>query len=109
MKSLNRAELIGNLGNTPEIRVTKKGQKVASLRVATNGYNHTEWHNAVAFSDGLVEIIEKYLTKGDRVYVAGELRTRSYESEGTTRYATELVVNDLVLLGSPVAASAEPA
>lgn len=114
--SLNRATLIGNLGRDPEIRSLQSGGRVASLSVATTEKwtdkhtgekrERTEWHRVVVFSDGLVGVVEKYLAKGDKVYVEGQLQTRKWtDQDGIERYTTEIVLQpyngQLVLLGSP--------
>lgn len=109
MGSLNKVMLIGNLGKDPEVRTTPQGAKVASFSIATtesytdkSGTKHdkTEWHNVVLWR-GLAEITEKYLRKGSMVYVEGKLQTRSWDDKqsGGKRYATEVVVDNLVMLG----------
>ena len=107
-RSLNKALLIGNLGADPEIRTTSDGTKVAGLSVATNRnwtdregqpQERTEWHRVVAWGN-LAEIMEGYLTRGDRVYIEGEIQYRSYEDrDGATRYLTEIRARELVMLG----------
>ena len=107
-RSLNKALLIGNLGSDPEIRTTTDGTKVAGLSVATNrnwtdrdgqAQERTEWHRVVAWAN-LAEIAEQYLTRGDRVYIEGEIQYRSYEDrDGATRYVTEIRARELVMLG----------
>ena len=107
-RSLNKALLIGNLGADPEIRTTSDGTKVAGFSVATNrswtardgeAQERTEWHRVVAWSN-LAEIAEQYLSRGDRVYIEGEIQYRSYEDrDGATRYVTEIRASELVMLG----------
>ena len=107
-RSLNKALLIGNLGSDPEIRTTTDGTKVAGLSVATNrnwtdrdgeAQERTEWHRVVAWAN-LAEIAEQYLSRGDRVYIEGEIQYRSYEDrDGATRYVTEIRARELVMLG----------
>jgi single-strand DNA-binding protein len=107
-RSLNKALLIGNLGSDPEIRTTSDGTKVAGLSVATNrnwtdsdgqAQERTEWHRVVAWTH-LAEIAERFLSKGDRVYIEGEIQYRSYEDrDGATRYITEIRARELVMLG----------
>ena len=107
-RSLNRATLIGNLGADPEIRATGNGNRVAQFSLATSRswkdadgtpHERTEWHRVVVWGSR-VEVVEQYVKKGDRVYVDGEIQYRSYEdSEGTTKYVTEINVRDLLLLG----------
>ncbi|ROL60963.1 single-stranded DNA-binding protein [Bacteroidetes/Chlorobi group bacterium ChocPot_Mid] len=106
-KSLNRVTLLGNLGADPEFRTTPNGTPVASFRMATtetfkdkNGewQDLTEWHN-VSLWNRLAEIARDYLRKGSKVYIEGRLRTRSYEDKDkTTKYFTEVVANNLILL-----------
>ena len=99
---LNKVILIGNLGADPEIRETKSGTSIANLRVATTEnwkdkegerQERTEWHRVAIFSDGLAQVAQKYLKKGSKVYIEGQLRTRQYEKDGATHYATEIVVS----------------
>ncbi|HEX5725090.1 MAG TPA: single-stranded DNA-binding protein [Longimicrobiaceae bacterium] len=107
-RSLNKAMLIGNLGQDPEIRTTPGGVRVAQFSLATsrrwndkNGQQQekTEWHKVICW-DRLVEIIEKYVKKGDRLYVEGEIEYRQYEDkEGQTRYVTEIRAREVLLLG----------
>src|SRR5690606_14017373 len=117
-RSLNKALLIGNLGSDPEIRTTTDGTKVAGLSVATNrnwtdregqAQERTEWHRIVVWAN-LAEIAEQYLSRGDRVYIEGEIQYRSYEDrDGATRYVTEIRARELVMLGGrDNAASAAP-
>jgi single-strand DNA-binding protein len=110
-RSLNKAIIIGNLGSDPEIRAVASGTKVANFSVATsrnwtdrNGQQQekTEWHRIVAW-DKLADIAERFLKKGDRVYVEGEIEYRSYEAKdgSGTRYITEIRARDMLMLGSP--------
>ena len=104
----NKVQLIGNLGNDPEIITLESGKKLAKFTIATNeSYKNasgekvtdTQWHNIVAWGK-TVEIIEKYVTKGKEVAIEGKLTTRSYENkEGEKRYFTEVVCNELLMLG----------
>lgn len=103
----NKVQLIGNLGNDPEIR-TVKDKKVAHFSVATNDsyktaegvqVNETQWHHLVAWGK-IAEIAELYLVKGSEVAIEGKLTYRSYnDKDGTKKYFTEVVVNELLLLG----------
>ena len=105
----NKVQLIGNLGNTPEIINLESGKKLAKFAIATNeSYKNaagekvtdTQWHNVVAWNK-TAEIIEKYLEKGSEVALEGKLTSRSYETkEGEKRYITEVVCNELLMLGS---------
>ena len=105
----NKVQLIGNIGNTPEIITLESGKKLAKFSLATNEsykdasgqkIDKVEWHNLVAWGK-TSDVIEKYLTKGKEVAIEGKLTTRSYETkEGEKRYVTEVVVNELLMLGS---------
>jgi single-strand DNA-binding protein len=107
-RSLNKAILIGNLGQDPEIRSTGGGQRVATFSLATTRtwndqqgqkQEKTEWHRVVAWGR-LVDIIERYVKKGDRLYVEGEIQYRQYDDkEGVTRYTTEINCRDMMMLG----------
>ena len=103
--------LVGNLGKDPEVRHLENGASVANFSVATTeSYkdrntgerrDQTEWHNVVLWR-GLAEVAEKYLKKGSQVYIEGKIRTRSWEDkEGNTRYTTEIVGNEMTMLGRP--------
>ena len=104
----NKVQLIGNLGNNPEIITLESEKKVAKFSIATNeSYKNsqgekvtdTQWHNVVAWNK-TAEIIERYLEKGSEVAVEGKLTSRSYETkEGEKRYVTEVVVSELLMLG----------
>ena len=104
----NKVQLIGNLGNDPEIINLESGKKLAKFSVATNdSYRNakgdiikdTQWHNVVAWGK-TAEIVEKYLVKGNEIAVEGKLTSRSYETkEGEKRYITEIVCNELLMLG----------
>ncbi len=105
----NKVQLIGNLGNDPEIVNLDGGKKLAKFSIATNeSYKNqkgekitdTQWHNIVAWGK-TAEIIENYVTKGKEVAIEGKLTSRSYDDkEGIKRYITEVVCNELVMLGS---------
>ncbi len=111
-RSLNKVMLIGNLGADPEVRTTTNGSRVAQFSLATSRQwttqggekqEKTEWHKCVAWNasrgSGLADTIEKYLKKGDRVYVEGRIEYRTYEDkEKQTRYVTEVNVRELVML-----------
>jgi single-strand DNA-binding protein len=110
MKSLNKVLLIGNLGADPEVRHTPGGTPVAELRMATNRVftdksgnrqTQTEWHRVVLWSK-LAEIAGQYLRKGGAVFIEGRLQTRQWEDKqtGQQRYTTEIVADNLILLGS---------
>jgi single-strand DNA-binding protein len=101
--SVNKVILIGNLGRDPEIRSTQDGTRVANLSVATSETwrdkasgerrERTEWHRVVIFNERLVELAEKYLRKGSKVYLEGQLQTRKWtDQSGQERYTTEVVL-----------------
>jgi single-strand DNA-binding protein len=101
--SVNKVILVGNLGRDPEIRSTQDGTRVANLSVATSESwrdkssgerkERTEWHRVVVFNDRLVEVIEKYLRKGAKVYLEGQLQTRKWtDQSGQEKYTTEVVL-----------------
>lgn len=109
MSSLrNKVQLIGNVGNIPEIKNLDGSKKVANFSLATNEsyknaqgekVSNTQWHNIVAWNK-TAEIIEKYVSKGKEIAIEGKLSSRSYDDkEGVKRYVTEIVVNELLLLG----------
>ncbi len=101
--SVNKVILVGNLGADPEVRNFSNGGRVCNLRIATSENwkdrntgerrERTEWHTVAIFSDGLVGVAEKYLRKGSKVYVEGQLRTRKWQDQsGNDRYSTEVVL-----------------
>jgi single-strand DNA-binding protein len=104
----NKVQLIGNLGQDPEIINLESGKKLAKFSLATNeSYKNaqgekttqTDWHSLVAWNK-TADIIEKYVTKGKEIAIEGKLTSRSYEDkEGQKRYVTEVVVNELLMLG----------
>ncbi len=104
----NRVQLIGHVGQEPEVKTLDGGRKVANITIATNDYytndkgekvENTEWHKVVAWGK-TAEIIEKYVTKGKEIAIDGKLTHRSYDDkDGTKRYVTEVVINDILLLG----------
>ncbi|HTR80085.1 MAG TPA: single-stranded DNA-binding protein [Bacteroidota bacterium] len=105
-KSLNKVQLIGNLGKDPELKYTSAGVAVATFSLATsdswkdqegNMQERTEWHNIVAWRK-LAEICGEWLKKGKRVYIEGKIQTRSYEKDGVKRYMTEIVADQMIML-----------
>ena len=105
--ALNKVLLIGNVGKDPEVRHFEGGGSVANFSLATterykdrNGETKdvTEWHNIVCWRQ-LADLAENYIRKGTQIYVEGKLRTRSYESNGATRYVTEIQADSIQLLG----------
>jgi single-strand DNA-binding protein len=109
----NKVQLIGNLGNAPEIKNTEKGRKLAKFSIATNEtyYNakgekvtETQWHNLIAWGK-VADIVEKYLSKGTEVAIEGKLMNNNYtDKDGNKRYFTEIQVHELLLLGNKPAA-----
>ncbi len=115
MSSLNKVSLLGSLGADPEVKSFQNGGRVCNFRIATSERwkdkstgeqkEATEWHSVSIFSDGLVGVAERFLTKGSKVYVEGQLKTRKWQdTNGNDRYTTEIVLNgpkaSLILLGS---------
>ena len=113
--SVNKVIILGNLGRDPEIRSMQSGSKMASFSIATSKRwkdkstqeqkEKTSWHNIVVFGDGLVDIVEKYVKKGSKLYVEGELQTRKWQDKDQNdRYTTEVVLQgyncNLTLLDS---------
>lgn len=107
MSGVNKVIIVGRLGKDPEVRHLESGASVANFSVATSEVykdrntgerkEQTEWHNVVLWR-GLAEVAEKYLNKGDMVYIEGKLRTRSWEKDGVTRYTTEIVGDNMTML-----------
>ena len=121
-RSLNKVMLIGNLGADPEVRSTTNGGRVATISVATSRQwnsqagerqEKTEWHRAVLWNTRgagpqLADVAEKYLKKGDRVYVEGRIEYRTWEDkEGNTRYSTEINAREMIMLSPRGSAGAE--
>lgn len=108
MNSLNRVQLIGHLGKDPEVRRLENGVAVVRFSLATNEtykdkagveQSITDWHTVVAWR-GMAEVIEKYVRKGDRIFIEGKLSTRSWQAEnGETRYSTEVKAENMIMLG----------
>ncbi len=105
----NKVQLIGNVGNNPEMTVLESGKKVIRFSLTTNENYHnakgekvqsTHWHNLVAWNK-TAEIIEKYASKGKEIAIEGKLTARSYETtDGEKRYITEVIVSEVLLLGA---------
>lgn len=108
-RSLNKVMLIGNVGSEPEIRMTPSGSKVAKFSVATNrkyqdrsgqDQEKTDWHR-LTFWGKLADIVEQWVKKGDRLYVEGRIEySQTQDDKGGTRYWTDIVVSEMVMLGS---------
>ena len=105
---INKVILIGNVGLDPEVRTLETGVKVARVRLATTEriFNrqtnetteHTEWHTITLWR-GLAEVVDKYVRKGSQIYIEGSLRSREWERDGVKHYATEIVADEMKLLG----------
>ena len=108
MAGVNKVILVGNLGKDPEVRHLEGGVSVAHFTLATNEYHkdkqgnrveRTEWHNISAWR-GLADMADKYLKKGQQVYIEGKLRTRQYQDKDQqTRYITEIIADEISMLG----------
>jgi single-strand DNA-binding protein len=111
-RSLNKVTLIGNLGNDPEVRSTTGGNRVATFSLATSRtwndqsgskQEKTEWHRCVVWNtkgSQLADIVEKYVKKGDKLYVEGRIEYRQWQDkDGQTRYSTEINVRELIMIG----------
>ncbi|MDY7026597.1 MAG: single-stranded DNA-binding protein [Pseudomonadota bacterium] len=109
-RGINKAIIVGNLGNDPDVKMTSNGSAVANLSVATSeGWRdkntgemqeRTEWHRIVLFNR-LAEIAQQYLRKGSKVYIEGKIQTRKWQDQnGQDRYSTEIVCNELQMLDS---------
>lgn len=116
MSSLNQAQLIGRLGKDPEIRYTGTGKAVANFSIATDEtwkdaqgekQSKTTWHRCVAWTK-LAEIIQKYVKKGNLIFIQGRIENREWEKDGIKRYSTEIVVDKLQMLGSKNDGSSRP-
>jgi single-strand DNA-binding protein len=103
----NNVQLIGRLGNEPEVRTFESGKKMATFTLATSEvyYNNqgekveeTQWHNIVVWGKK-VDVVENYVKKGQEIALQGKIQTRSYEKEGEKRYITEINLNELLMLG----------
>ena len=101
--SVNKVILLGNLGKDPDIRATQAGSRLASFSIATSTKyrnkdtqqleDKTEWHRVVVFNDKLADICEKYLRKGSKIYIEGQLQTRKWtDNNGVDKYTTEVVI-----------------
>lgn len=108
-RSLNKVMLIGNVGNDPEIRATGSGARIGKVSLATNRAwtdrntnekrEKTEWHR-LTFFGRLVDIVEQYVKKGDRLYVEGRIEYSQTEGDGGPKYWTDVVITEMVMLGS---------
>ena len=109
MAGINKAIILGNVGKDPDIRATKDGKQVANLTIATSEswkdkntgqkQEATEWHRVVFFGK-LADIVAQYVKKGSKLYIEGQIKTRSWEQDGQKRYVTEIVGRDMQMLDS---------
>lgn len=117
-RGVNKAIILGSLGQDPEVRYTGSGVAVTTISIATNEQwkdkntgetqERTEWHRVVFFSR-LAEIVGEYLRKGSQVYIEGRIQTRKWQDkEGNDRYTTEIVANEMQMLGSKSSGNAPP-
>ncbi|PTC00178.1 single-stranded DNA-binding protein [Thalassospira xiamenensis] len=101
--SVNKVILVGNLGRDPEIRFTQAGKKIANFSIATSEQwrdrqsgerrERTEWHRIVVFNEGLADVVERFVKKGSKLYIEGQLRTRKWQGQdGKDNYTTEIVL-----------------
>ena len=108
-RSLNKATLIGNVGGDPDVRSTASGNRVAKISLATNRQftdrtgqqqDRTQWHR-LTFFGRLVDVVEQWVKKGDRLYVEGRIEySQTQDEHGGTRYWTDIIVNEMIMLGS---------
>ncbi len=107
MRSVNRIALLGNVGQVPEVRTTASGQKIAKVSLATSERwsgksgqpeERTDWHRLVCWGP-LADVVERHVSKGDRLYIEGSIRYSTSEKDGVTTYWTEINVRELVMLG----------
>lgn len=110
--SVNKVILVGSLGADPEVKSFQNGGRIANLRVATSEVwkdkqtgerkERTEWHSVTINGDGLINVAERYLRKGSKVYIEGQLRTRKWKDQaGNDRYSTEINARELTMLDGP--------
>lgn len=113
---INKVILVGNVGADPDYRALDGGNRVVRLRLATSEkytdkdgkkQEQTEWHSVTLWG-GLADVVDKYVHKGSQVYIEGKIRTREYDHKGEKRYATEIIANDMKLLGRPKDANEAP-
>ena len=108
-RGINKAIIVGNVGNDPDIRTMPNGNQVVNLSLATSDEwkdketgekkEKTEWHRCIFFNQ-IADIAAKYVNKGSKLYIEGRLQTRSYEQDGVKKYSTEIVVKDMQMLDS---------
>ena len=108
-RGVNKAIIVGNVGDDPDLRTMPNGNQVVNLSIATSDEwkdkntgekkEKTEWHRCVFFNK-IADIAAQYVNKGSKLYIEGRLQTRSYEQNGVKKYSTEIVVNDMQMLDS---------
>ena len=103
MSGVNKAIILGRLGQNPELTYTQGGMAICKLSIATsrkqkNGQEVTQWHRCTAF-DKAAELISKYVSKGDMLYIEGEINYSQYEKDGVTRYATDIMIREFNFIG----------
>ena len=123
MASLNKVQIIGNLGRDPDVRHTQDGKPIVNLSVATSESwkdrntgerkERSEWHRVVIFNEGLAKVAEQYLKKGSTVYIEGQLQTRKWtDKDGAEKYSTEIILQnyrgELVMLGGRQQSDSNP-
>lgn len=115
MASVNKAIILGNVGKDPEVRYMPNGEAVANFSIATTEnwkdksgvkQEKTEWHNVIAYRK-LAEIIGEYVKKGSSLYIEGRIQTRKWEKDGVTRYSTEIIADQMQMLGSKDASTSK--
>ena len=121
--SLNKVQIIGNLGGTPDIRSTQNGCEIANFSIASSESwkdkqtgkrkSKSEWHRVVVFSPGLVSVVKNYIKKGSKLYIEGKLQTRKWtDNNGAEKYTTEIVMNGfdakLIMLDSKNSGEYQP-
>ena len=116
-RSLNKVTLIGNVGGDPDVRSTASGNRVAKMSLATNRQftdrsgqqqDRTQWHR-LTFFGRLVDVVEQWVKKGDRLYVEGRVEySQTQDEHGGTRYWTDIIVNEMIMLGSSGGGRADP-
>ena len=115
-RGLNKVMLIGNVGNDPDVRATASGTQIAKLSLATNRTykdasgtprDETQWHRCTVFGR-LVDVVDQYVKKGDRLYIEGRIEYSETEKDGQKRYWTDIVVSEMVMLGGTAEPTATP-
>ncbi|MCF8331738.1 MAG: single-stranded DNA-binding protein [Bacteroidales bacterium] len=118
MDGVNRVILLGNLGNDPEVKTFDDGNKIVRFPIATNEtyknrngekVSNTEWHTIIVRRQGLAEVVEKYLKKGNQVYLEGKLKTRKWQDkDGNNRYSTEVHMDNMTMMGGGTKSDEQP-